>query len=69
MPKLTMNQILPEKKCKKCGKKFIPAPQHIYKENSKYFCSWTCYLHRNDKEAVKRDQRATETIPKHKNRD
>lgn len=40
--------ILPEKKCKKCGKYFIAAPQHIYRKGSLFYCSWTCYLHRND---------------------
>lgn len=34
--------------CKKCGKEFIPAPLHIYKAGSKYYCSWTCYNHRED---------------------
>lgn len=50
---------LQEKKCKKCGKRFIAAPMHIYKEGGKYYCSWTCYLHRKDKEAPKHDQRTT----------
>lgn len=36
-------------KCPKCGKNFIPAPYHAYKEGEKLFCSWTCYNHRNDK--------------------
>lgn len=34
--------------CKRCGKNFIPAPQHIYRDNRSIYCSWTCYLHRND---------------------
>lgn len=34
--------------CKKCGKMFPPAALHIYKEGAKYYCSWTCYNHRND---------------------
>lgn len=34
--------------CEKCGKEFIPAPQHIFKSNGKYYCKWTCYNHRND---------------------
>ena len=55
----SLNQIIPEKKCRKCGKKFIPAPEHRYREYSKFYCSWTCYNHRNDKEAVKRDQGTT----------
>ena len=54
-----MYQCLAEKKCRKCGKKFIPAPEHRYHEGSKYYCTWTCYNHRNDKEAVKHDQGAT----------
>lgn len=37
------------KKCAKCGKKFYPAPQHVFKENSKWYCTWTCYNHRKDK--------------------
>lgn len=41
-------------KCKKCGKEFIPAPFHIYKDGGKYYyCSWTCFNHRKDK--VKED--------------
>lgn len=35
--------------CRKCGKEFIPAPMHIFKDNGKYYCKWTCYNHRNDK--------------------
>lgn len=48
-----------EKVCKKCKKRFIAAPEHIYRVDHKFYCSWTCYLHRNDKEAVKNDQRTT----------
>lgn len=54
-----MSQILPEKKCKKCGKIFIPAPMHIYHAGSKYYCSWTCYLHRDDTEGKKNDKGTT----------
>lgn len=40
-------------KCPKCGKNFIPAPFHVYRITKKngyiFYCSWTCYLHRNDK--------------------
>lgn len=40
---------LVEKKCKKCGKIFVPAPLHRYRdERSGYYCSWTCYNHRKD---------------------
>ena len=48
-----MDQLFPEKKCKKCGKNFIPAPMHRYKDGSKYYCSWTCYLHRKDNATTK----------------
>lgn len=34
--------------CSKCGKKFIPAPQHIYVDGRKIYCSWHCYNHRKD---------------------
>ena len=34
--------------CEKCGKEFVPAPYHIYKDEGKYYCKWTCYNHRND---------------------
>lgn len=48
-----------EKKCKKCGKEFIAAPEHIYHEGTKYYCSWTCYLHRNDRGVKKNDKGTT----------
>ena len=39
------------KTCAKCGKEFVPAPQHVYKEvkdgNTVWYCSWTCFNHRN----------------------
>ncbi len=66
---LNYNQLIPEKRCRKCHKKFIDAPEHRYREGSAYYCSWHCYLHRHDKEAVKNDQGTTETIQKHKSRD
>jgi hypothetical protein len=39
-----------ERKCAKCGKLFIAAPFHVFRANSKWYCKWTCYNHRNDKE-------------------
>lgn len=57
--KLTYSKIIPTKKCKKCGKIFIPAPMHIYKQGSKWYCSWTCYNHRNDLEATYKDDKGT----------
>ena len=41
-----------EKHCSRCGKLFIVAPQHIYKQGRKVYCSWTCYNHRNDEHCV-----------------
>ena len=36
--------------CAKCGREFIPAPLHIFKAGGKYYCKWTCYNHRDDKQ-------------------
>lgn len=54
-----LNAILPEKKCRKCGKRFIAAPMHIYRDGAKYYCSWTCYLHRKDTEVRKKNDQGT----------
>ena len=56
---VNFNQIIPQKKCRKCGKYFIPAPMHVYRVGSKYYCSWTCYNHRNDLEVTKKDDKRT----------
>lgn len=45
--------IIKEKVCATCGKTFIPAPQHIFVKNHKWYCKWTCYNHRNDKKPEK----------------
>ena len=50
MAKVTLSYILREKKCKKCGKTFFAGAEHRYKVWGTYYCSWTCYNHRNDKE-------------------
>ena len=45
-----------EKKCAKCGKNFIVQPYHRFKtvgKKTKYFCTWTCYIHRDDKKEKK----------------
>ena len=34
---------LQECKCYKCGKVFVPAPFHVYKDDHKIFCKWSCY--------------------------
>lgn len=30
------------RKCHQCGKKFIPAPYHVYRDNSYIYCSYNC---------------------------
>lgn len=59
MAKDPLKYLLPEKRCKKCGKNFIPAPMHRYRDRSKWYCSWTCYNHRNDREVKKNDEGTT----------
>lgn len=49
-----------EKRCAKCGKIFIAAPFHIYKDNGEYYCKWTCYNHREDGKANNRKIRKVE---------
>lgn len=55
MPRPKLGYIIREEKCKKCGKNFIVQYGHIYKENRKYYCSWTCYNHRHDKETTPKE--------------
>lgn len=51
--KLVMDDTdLVEVKCKKCGKLFIPAPFHVFKDYRGMYCSWTCFNHRKDKGGV-----------------
>ncbi len=47
---LNFNSIIKEEKCAKCGKNFIVAIEHRFKEGGKYYCTWTCYNHRHDDE-------------------
>ena len=48
-----------ERKCEKCGKLFIPQPLHRFREHGKYYCKWTCWNHRKDKEdKEKRNERS-----------
>lgn len=60
MPKkkgsFNLDTIIKEKKCKKCGKTFIVAVEHRYREGTKYYCSWTCYNHRHDKETTPKEK-------------
>ena len=55
--------MLEEYFCPVCGKRFIPAPQHIYKDKGKIYCSWTCYNHRGDVQEQKK-ARAVEQCTK-----
>ena len=32
-----------EIRCPRCGKMFIPAPLHVYKDDKGIYCSWSCY--------------------------
>lgn len=37
-----------ERKCRYCGKKFVPAPKHALKDTYGLYCRPTCYLHRGE---------------------
>lgn len=41
-----------ERTCAKCGKVFLPAVYHRFREKHKglWYCCWTCYNHRGEKE-------------------
>ena len=30
-------------KCPECGKKFMHAPEYVYRRDYKYYCSYTCF--------------------------
>jgi len=51
---------LVERKCPVCGKIFVPAPEHVYIEDQKGFCKWTCLCeYRRRKEEAKEKRRTT----------
>lgn len=54
-----LRNFLPERTCRKCGKRFIAAPAHIYRDKRSWYCSWTCYNHRKDTEEKQDDKRTT----------
>lgn len=57
-----MSEVFQEVKCCECGKNFIPAPQHRFRINGKWFCKWSCYFkYEERKERLKREK---ESIPK-----
>lgn len=40
--------------CGQCGKKFVPAAFHIYRQDSRTFCNWSCLArYREEKEEPK----------------
>lgn len=43
--------------CPVCGKSFIPAPEHKWKLGKYRFCSYHCYLKRQEQERELREQR------------
>ena len=45
-----LTNIIPERVCPMCGRTFIAAPLHAYKDKNKrvLYCSYHCYNHRND---------------------
>lgn len=49
-----------EARCAKCGKVFIPAYYHIYKDSTKIYCSWTCYNHKDDDKEKKKGSKRVE---------
>lgn len=49
--------------CKKCGKIFIPAPQHIYRDSKGFYCSWTCYNHRREKKSMYNSKKVGQYTP------
>ena len=53
-----IDKMFPSRKCSLCGKEFIPAPEHAYRDrtgkNWRIFCSWHCYNHRDDNKVNKR---------------
>lgn len=40
--------------CAKCKKIFCPAALHVFVEYEKFYCSWTCFNHRNDGKGKRR---------------
>jgi hypothetical protein len=34
--------------CPVCGKHFVSAAKHLYKDGKNLFCSWSCFIHRNE---------------------
>lgn len=43
-----------ERTCPECGKIFMPAPQHAYKDDRELFCSWHCINARHKRKEAER---------------
>ncbi len=44
-----------ERKCARCGRIFIVAPFHAYKDGVRLYCTYSCYMRaKEDKEAAHR---------------
>jgi len=48
---------LNERKCPVCGKIFVPAPFHVFVEDHKTFCKWSCLCEYRRKKATKAEKR------------
>lgn len=48
---------LQERSCPVCGKNFIPAPEHIYRDGTSKVCSWSCQLKAERRHEAEKDQR------------
>ena len=52
--------ILMGAKCPVCGKEFMPAPYHVYAEDGRTFCKWSCLCeYRRRKETKKQERQKT----------
>ena len=54
-----------EIKCSRCGKVFVPAPQHMYRYDGKWLCRYTCYdQHLDEVEGRKKKGKGEENYEK-----
>lgn len=57
------NSLIIERLCSRCGKNFIVAPEHMYRDEKKpslIYCSYTCWIHSDDDKPKKKKG----TVPK-----
>ena len=54
MPSYSPHNGIVEKACPRCKKIFCPAAYHVYRDKKGYYCSWTCYNHKDDKNKKKK---------------